>query len=205
MDRDALANEPAAAAAPAAAAPSQLTEVEVTGTRIVRQDYEAPTPVTAVSLQQLQDIPANQIGDTLNQLPVFQGSTTNATGTTGPEGGQTELNLRNLAAYRTLILFDGRRLPTGNTENVPDIAIVPEGLVQRVDVVTGGASAVYGSDAVAGVVNFVLDSNFTGVKGSVSGGVSGYGDSPSDKIEISAGTSALGWQVAPIGISRSAL
>ena len=188
LGQEALASEPTAAGAPAASGASQLTEVQVTGTRIVRQDYEAPTPVTAVALQQLQDVPATTIGDTLNELPVFQGSSTNATSTIGPEGGQTELNLRNLAAYRTLILFDGRRLPTGNTENVPDIAIIPDALVQRVDVVTGGASAVYGSDAVAGVVNYILDTNFTGLKAEASGGISGYGDAGSDKVALTLGT-----------------
>ena len=102
--------------------------------------------------------------------------------------GKPELNLRNLGAQRTLVLFDGRRLPAANPEVVPDVDLIPDALIQRVDVVTGGASAVYGSDAVAGVVNFILDTNFTGIKGSVSGGESGYGDASSDKIELSAGT-----------------
>ena len=162
--------------------------MQVTGTRIIRQGYEAPTPVTAVGISLLQDAQQPNLGETLNQLPQFQGSSTTETSSTGSEGEQTELNLRNLGGQRNLILFDGRRLPTANTEDEVDIDLIPETLIQRVDVVTGGASAVYGSDAVAGVVNFVLDTNFTGIKGSVQGGISGYGDGPSDKIEFAFGT-----------------
>ena len=187
-DQNALATAPTAAAAPAAAAPSELNEVQVTGTRIIREGYEAPTPVTSVGLQDLQDLAPSNIADTLVDLPVFQGSTTSTSISYGAEGEQEELNLRNLGAGFTLVLFDGRRLPTSNTENVPNIALVPDALIQRVDVVTGGASAVYGSDAIAGVVNFVLDTNFTGLKGLVQGGQSSIGDGKSDKIQLSFGT-----------------
>ncbi len=184
---------PATQAQPTAGSPEaatqELTEVQVTGTRIVRQGYEAPTPVTAVGLQNLQDINAPTIGNALNNLPVFQGTTTVAnTSLSDNEGAQVLLDLRNLTAQRTLVLFDGRRLPAANQENVPDVSLIPEALVQRVDVVTGGASAVYGSDAVAGVVNYILDTNFTGVKGEVQGGISGYGDGQSDKISLTGGT-----------------
>ena len=165
-----------------------MTEVQVTGTRIIRQGYEAPTPVTSVGLQDLQDLAPSNIADTLVDLPAFQGSTVSTSLSDGPEGEQTELNLRSLGATRTLVLFDGRRLPASNTENVPNIALVPDALIQRVDVVTGGASAVYGSDAIAGVVNFVLDTNFTGLKGLVQGGESFVGDGKSDKVQLSFGT-----------------
>ena len=188
VSEDALADQPTAAA-PAAAAPTELTEVQVTGTRIIRQGYEAPTPVTAVGISALQDSAQPNIGDTLTELPMFQGSATTTSSTSfGGEGDYVELNLRNLTPSRTLILFDGRRLPTANPEAVPNLTLIPDGLIQRVDVVTGGASAVYGSDAVAGVVNFVLDTNFTGIKGLLEGGISGYGDGPSDKIQLTLGT-----------------
>jgi iron complex outermembrane receptor protein len=193
VDQNALADQPTAGAAPGAAAPgAALNEVQVTGTRIIRQGYEAPTPVTSVGLQDLQDLAPANLADTLVDLPVFQGSTVSTSASDGAEGEQNELNLRNLGATRTLVLFDGRRLPTSNTENVPNIALVPDALVQRVDVVTGGASAVYGSDAIAGVTNFILDTNFTGIKGLLQGGISGVGDGLSHKVQLSAGTVLLG-------------
>lgn len=179
---------PLAPAADNSAAPAEIAEIKVTGTRIIREGYTTPTPVQAVSLQELQDGSRANIGETLNQLPVFQGSFTAADSQQGiAENTQTELNLRNLGANRTLVLLDGRRLPSSNTESVPDISLIPEDLISRVDVVTGGASAVYGSDAITGVVNFILDTNFTGVKGSVQGGISGYGDGPSDKASLTLG------------------
>ena len=88
----------------------------------------------------------------------------------GPESGaSTQLDLRSLGAQRGLILLDGRRVDPSTAQGVVDVSILPEELVERVDIVTGGASAAYGSDAVAGVVNFVLDTDFTGFKGSLQG------------------------------------
>jgi iron complex outermembrane receptor protein len=109
-------------------------------------------------------------------------------------GGVNQLNLRALGAVRTLVLLDGKRVVGAtlagfeNNGSVPDINGFPGGLVSRVDVVTGGASAVYGSDALAGVVNFVLDREYTGIKGEVSGGISTYGDNKDYKVSVSAGT-----------------
>lgn len=188
--------EPAASADGTATAsteaPEDVATVTITGSRIVRQGYTTPTPVTAIDATELADAAHPNIGDTLNELPVFQGSLTNRNQTiSDTESAQTELNLRNLGANRTLVLFDGRRLPSSNTEGVPNVDLIPDALIQRVDVVTGGASAVYGSDAVSGVVNYILDTNFTGVKVLAEGGVSGYGDGPSDKISVTLGGSFL--------------
>ena len=96
--------------------------------------------------------------------------------------GVSNLNLRGLQAIRTLVLLDGKRVVGStlsgfnNNGSAVDVNIMPDALISRVDVVTGGASAVYGSDALAGVVNFVLDKKFTGIKGNVQGGVTTYGD-----------------------------
>jgi len=182
------------AASAQAAATEQLDEVVVTGSRIVRDGYEAPTPVTVVGIEQLQESAKPNIADTLNQMPVFQGSSTPTStgiGNGGTSGGNN-LNLRSLGANRTLVLFDGRRLPSSSADGVVDINLIPDTLISRVDVVTGGASAVYGSDALAGVVNFVLDTNFTGVKGSVMGGVTARGDGQQYKISLAGGTSFAG-------------
>ena len=102
------------------------------------------------------------------------------------------LNLRNFGVQRTLILLDGHRVPGSNQDGTVDVDTLPQMLMSRVDVVTGGASAVYGSDAVAGVVNFILDKKFTGIKGEVSGGVTGYGDARNWKINISGGNAFAG-------------
>lgn len=178
------------AAPEAALAEEDLSTVTITGSHIIREGYSTPTPVTAIDATELNDAAHPNIGDTLNQLPVFQGSLTNRNQTiSDTESAQTEMNLRNLGASRTLVLFDGRRLPSSNTEAVPNVDLIPDALIQRVDVVTGGASAVYGSDAVSGVVNYILDTNFTGVKVLAEGGVSGYGDGPSDKVSLTLGGS----------------
>ena len=184
----------AANAADAQPAQPVPEEIVVTGSRIIRDGYEAPTPVTVVGIEQLQESAKPNIADTLNQMPIFQGSNTPAStgiGNGGTSGGNN-LNLRNLGTNRTLVLFDGRRLPSSSADGVVDINLIPDTLISRVDVVTGGASAVYGSDALAGVVNFVLDTEFQGVKGSVMGGVTQRGDGQQYKINLAAGTSFAG-------------
>ena len=167
-----------------------VQEVTVTGTRIVRNGYEAPTPVTVVGAETIQDAAKPNIADVLNQMPAFQGSTTPTTSTYGNGGtsGGNNLNLRNLGPNRTLVLFNGRRYPPEFVTNIVDVNLMPDALIQRVDVVTGGASAVYGSDALAGVVNFVLDTNFTGFKGLVQGGITSHWDGPEDKVSLAWGT-----------------
>jgi len=174
-----------------------LQEVTVTGTRIQREDgYEAPTPVSVLGTEQLNQMATTTIADAVNRLPAFAGSvsprTISSNVGTGT-AGVNALNLRGLGANRTLVLLDGKRivgssLGTGGNASAVDVNSMPAGLVQRVEVVTGGASAVYGSDALAGVVNFVLDKTFTGVKGSVEGGESEAGDGENYKFSITAGT-----------------
>lgn len=157
-------------------APADVAEVIVTGTRIARPGYTAPTPVTTLSAQELQKAAPSTISEALRTLPALSTSTgpNRNTGSTG--GGQTYLNLRNLGAQRTLTLVDGRRFVASNETGSVDVNLIPSVLVSRVDIVTGGASAAYGSDAVSGVVNFILDTKFEGLKGSVQYGESTYGD-----------------------------
>lgn len=172
---------------------TSVSEVEVTGSRLVKDGTRAPTPVTVVSAQQLQAAAPRTVTDALLQLPVFKGSPSvqsQGTGTTGNNGG-AYLNLRGLGAQRTLVLLDGRRVVPATSAGSVDVALLPEALIQRVDVVTGGASAAYGSDAVAGVVNFVLDTKFIGLKGEVQGGISGYGDNANYKGELTWGHAFL--------------
>jgi outer membrane receptor protein involved in Fe transport len=166
-----------------------VAQVVVTGSRVVTNGANAPTPLTAVSASQLQAAAPSSIVDALVQLPQIANSSlpqNTGVGTTG-NVGQSFLSLRSLGANRTLILMDGSRIVPSSLQAVTDVSLIPEALVQRVDIVTGGASAVYGSDAVAGVVNFVLDTHYTGVKAEIQGGESGYQDARNGKVELTAG------------------
>jgi iron complex outermembrane receptor protein len=179
------------------AAPQAVETVVVTGSRLV-SGLEMPTPVTVVSAQDLQILKPTNMLDAINTLPVFSGSRTqSSTGTpTGGTGGgsaaSNQLNLRAMGSLRTLVLFDGQRVVPTSLTNVVDADIIPQMLIERVDVVTGGASAVYGSDAVIGVVNFIPDKNFNGVKMQLQGGESGYGDARNWKMGIAGGMPILG-------------
>lgn len=174
-----------------------LDVVTVTGTRIVRDGYEAPTPVSVLGSEQLTQMATTNLADSVNRLPSLSGgrSSHNYSGniSSGTAGINT-LNLRGLGANRTLVLLDGKRmvpatLGTGDSATgAPDVNAIPTALVQRVEIVTGGASAVYGSDALAGVVNFILDKEFTGVKGSAQYGETTYGDNASQLYSIAMGT-----------------
>src|SRR5437879_2440331 len=146
---------------PAPAAPQQLEEVVVTGTHI-RDGFTAPTPQTVATADRLEATTPTTIPDALNKLPQFAGSAINAGSANGTGGGPPSifvgnfLSLRSLGPVRTLILLDGRRVPQTTLNGQVDTNNLPELLTQRGDVVTGGASAVYGSAAVTGVVNFIL-------------------------------------------------
>lgn len=173
-------------------------EIVVTGSRVTRDGFEAPTPVTVLNTDEmLRDAPI-ALSDLINKLPVFSSSPTarnSVSSVSDGNAGVSNLNLRSIGANRTLVLFDGARLAGSsiggfhNNGGSVDISVFPDGLISRVDVVTGGASAPYGSDAVAGVVNFILDKNFTGVKGSLTGGVTTYGDDRQYLATLTAGTS----------------
>lgn len=167
-----LAANPAAAAGQAASPSpeeSQVEEVVVTGSRIVRNGNEAPTPTTVLSAADIQERNPTNIADYITQLPSMGTGNTPRTTTlfANATGGANQLSARDLGVTRTLVLLDGRRVVGSGMSPAVDVNLLPQNLVQRVDVVTGGASAAYGSDAVAGVVNFILDTGFTGLKGGV--------------------------------------
>lgn len=175
-------------------AAAKVDDIVVTGSRIVRNGYTAPTPVTVVATEQLQLTAPGSVPDGLNQLPQFTVSSgTQNTGNqaTSPNGGNY-LNLRGLGSIRNLVLLDGQRIPPTSFQGTVDTNVIPSSLVSRVDVVTGGASAAYGSDAISGVINFILDTNYTGVKGSAQVGISDYGDDLSSGFDIAAGFDVFG-------------
>jgi outer membrane receptor protein involved in Fe transport len=168
-----------------------LKEVVVTGSRL-SQSFVAPTPITALSAGQLALKSPNDMAAALAQTPSLSSSLLSGEGGSGSgsqgTNGQSLLNLRGLGINRTLVLLDGQRLGTTNVQDSVDINIIPQNLVKRVDVVTGGASATYGSDAVAGVVNFVLDTNFQGLKADVNAGTTTYGDATTGSASVAYGT-----------------
>ncbi|HEV7632954.1 MAG TPA: TonB-dependent receptor [Steroidobacteraceae bacterium] len=183
------------------AAVAALDEVRIAGSRVARDGLEASTPVKVMYREELLAAAPLPIADALNQLPEFKNSQTPAStgiSTTG-NAGQSFLNLRSLGVERTLVLLNGRRVVPSNANGTVDISVLPENLVERVDVVTGGASAVYGSDAVAGIVNFVLDTDFTGLELQGQTGGSTQGDSRHERLAITAGTASFDGRVHLLG------
>jgi outer membrane receptor protein involved in Fe transport len=180
---------------------AEISEIVVTGSRIA-SGFTTPTPVTVTTAEQLRQAAPRSLADGLVELPVFATSLggPRSMGTAvGQNPGQYLLNLRGLGANRNLVLLDGRRLVASNTGGSVDVNILPQSLVSRVDVVTGGASAAYGSDAVTGVVNFVLDTNFEGMKGEIQGGFSQYADLLSRGGSLAFGKSFMDGRARVIG------
>lgn len=184
-----LPDETDAAAAPIAQTPAEQAvaaegtgsageDIVVTGSRIRSPTLTSPSPLQVVTSETIENAGATHVQDVLQQIPAVgvpsQSRTTNANDT---NPGLATVNLRNLGADRTLVLIDGRRTVAGipGTAQV-DLSMIPSPFVERVDVLTGGASAVYGSDAIAGVVNFIYKKNFQGLLLNTQTGISEYGD-----------------------------
>ncbi|MET4665018.1 TonB-dependent receptor [Sphingomonas sp. PvP056] len=183
--------DPTAATAPDAAS-GDSGDIVVTGSRIVSNGFAAPTPTTVIGAAQIQGNAQPNVFTTIAQLPSLQGSSGSATNTFSTSSGQqglSSLSLRGLGPIRTLTLLDGQRVVGAYYTGVTDVSQFPQLLIQRVDVVNGGASASYGSDAVGGVVNFITDTRFKGIKGNVQGGITTYGDNAQGLIQLAAGRS----------------
>jgi iron complex outermembrane receptor protein len=176
-----------AAPAPAAAAPAANepeATIVVTGSRLANSGFNAPTPVTVVGAQDIARQAAPNIAEVLNQVPAFRPQNTPATTAIFISNiGASTADLRGLGANRTLVLIDGRRVVASTTgggsltpANAVDLNLIPTSLIERSEVVTGGASAAYGSDAIAGVVNLVLKTKLEGIQGSVQYGQADAGD-----------------------------
>jgi iron complex outermembrane recepter protein len=184
-----------ALSASAAMAQEGVEQVVVSSTRLQAAGFDAPTPTTVVSAADLQAQAKPSVFDAITQLPQLQGSTGvgyNTGSTTTGLIGLSALGLRGLSPLRTLVLVDSERVVGGNFNGVVDVSQMPQMLIQRVDVVTGGASASWGSDAVAGVINFVTDKKFEGFKMNAQAGLSTYGDAGNMLFQTAAGTSFAG-------------
>ena len=155
-------------------------ELVVTGTRILRDGFQAPTPLTVLTQEDIQNTsPTNNIADFVNQLPQLAGSTKPANSRLNLSNGSAginALNMRNLGEGRVLVLLDGRRSVGSTIYGWVDVNTIPQALIQSVEVVTGGASSAYGSDAVAGVVNFILNKKLEGLRVQADTGVTSVGD-----------------------------
>jgi len=183
-------------AADVTASPS-MESVVVTGSRIVRSNDFASPPVTTFAMEQMLRMAPSNLPNALNKLPIFAPSQTSVSTASGANGKGSRppgnfLDLRGLGPMRTLVLEDGHRMSATWFDGTVDVNTIPQMLMKQVDIVAGGASAVYGSDAVSGVVNFILDRQFNGVKGLLQGGISNYGDAPSYRAGLAAGTEMLG-------------
>jgi len=155
------------ASAADAAASGEVSEIVVTGTRIPTPNLTSVAPVTSVTSADIKAQGVTRIEDLINSLP--QSFAAQGSNVSNASDGTATVNLRGLGPNRTLVLIDGKRLMAGNPTSsiapvAADLNFIPTALVERVDVLTGGASAVYGADAVAGVVNFIMNRNFEGVR-----------------------------------------
>jgi len=193
------AQQAAPDAAPAAgdgasAAASDLKVVTVSGSRISSRGFTQPTPTTTLSADDLAKSAEPNVFNTMIELPALQGSTGRTTftySTSSGVQGLSSLSLRGLGAIRTLTLLDGQRVIGANVTGVTDISQFPQLLIKRVDVVTGGASASYGSDAIGGVVNFITDKKFVGFKSNLEGGATTYGDDKNATLQAAWGGAFL--------------
>jgi iron complex outermembrane receptor protein len=165
-------------------------DIVVTGSRITANGFQQPTPVTVIGQAEITRQAPPTIATYLNQLPSFGNATSARNPAINVAGGGAEfVNLRNLGPTRTLVLLDNRRVVESTTAGGVDTVTLPFGLIKRVEVVTGGASAAWGSDAVAGVVNFVLDRDYQGLGVNVESSITDRGDASYVKANLTAGHS----------------
>lgn len=180
--------------------PKTLQTVVVTGSLIKRVDLETANPVVTVDRQTINNSGKPTLGDVLQQLPAIRGDATNPQnnsnggGVASPltEGGDgaSRISLRGLGTGRTLVLIDGQRMLNA------DVNLIPQAMIQRVDVLATGASTVYGSDAVGGVVNFILRKDFNGAEISLNDGISSHGDGQRQGLSITMGHSTDKFSIA---------
>ena len=170
--------------------------ITVTGSRIRRPNLDSAVPITSVGGEEFFETGQISVGDVLNELPQLRStfSQANSTRFLGTRGLNL-LDLRGLNTQRTLVLVNGRRHVAAdvlNNATSPDTNTFPTDLIERVDVITGGGSAIYGSDAIAGTVNFILKDNFDGYQVRGQGGISQYGDGAARYVSVLAGRNFAG-------------
>lgn len=170
----------------ASAQDAEVDEIFVTGSRIARKDFTANSPVITVGQEELNLSGVTNIENLLNQLPAVVPGLSSTSNNPGL-GGQATVDLRGLGPARTLVLINGRRLAPSDKSGTVDLNVIPATLVERIEVVTGGASAVYGSDALAGVVNFIMKDDFEGIEYGMSYGQSDQEDAAERTYDVTLG------------------
>lgn len=165
---------------------TSIDDVVVTGSRIARQDYAATSPIVTVDAEDFQATGSVTIDTLINDLPQFVPSV-NSTSNNPSNGGQANINLRGLGTQRTLVLMNGRRIVPSNSDGTVDINIIPTPLIRNVEVISGGASAAYGSDALAGVANFILNDSFEGIQFDAQYGVTDRDDGATESYALTVG------------------
>ncbi len=169
-----------------------LGEVVVTASRVGREGFSAPTPTTVISEEQIQARAATTIIDVINDLPAFRNTQTQQAQANGAGAGGNQVDLRGLGTIRTLLLVNGHRHVATNANGTVDLNLIPNSLVQRTEVVTGGASAAWGSDAIAGVVNLILKNDLQGLQSNLAYGQSSKNDFSETSVSLSGGTAFAG-------------
>lgn len=182
---DADAQQNAATADPAEA---HAPDVVVTGSRIRRAGFDAPTPVAVSDAQDVKLSGQVNIERALLELPqVSLGANAFTLAVTGSGGGFADVNLRGLGSNRNLVLVNGRRFAIVNASQITDTNTIPAGLIDRTEIVTGGSSAVYGSDAITGVVNFILKQNYDGIEGRYQLNLVPHSTTPTYNVDLTLG------------------
>lgn len=179
---------PAVVEKPVAAAQDEPADIIVTGSQVARSGFVSATPLTTLSAEQIERSGVDNIGDALNQLPALRSTLTPTSGTNlfSVTGGNY-LDLRGLGVVRTLVLVDGKRYVPSNPSGIVNTNVIPQALIASTDIVTGGASAAYGSDAVAGVVNLRLRPNLRGFTGNLQGSITGHNDNRRFRLSVAFG------------------
>lgn len=170
---------------------SKVESIQITGSRVARDGYDTPAPVTIMTEDDINAFSPGSVAEFVNTLPSVTGSSTASTSSGSLSNGASgiaALNLRALGTGRTLVLFDGQRNVVSASTGQVDTNTFPQSLIKNVEVVTGGASSVYGSDAISGVVNFILDKEYVGFKSQVEYGETTYGDRENGKVVLTYGT-----------------
>ncbi len=165
---------PVTGSAQQVAADRTMEEIFVTGSRIARSDLTANSPINVIDAESLQVTNTVNVEEFLRKMPQFAQAIGRNTNNGNP--GVATLDLRNLGEERTLVLMDGKRFIPYDADGIVDVGMIPASLIERVEVITGGASSVYGADAVAGVVNFIMKKDFEGIEFNSSAGITEEGD-----------------------------
>ncbi len=167
-----------------------IEEIITTGTRIARQDFVSASPIVSLNADAFEQTGTINAEELINKLPQVVPSF--SAGNNNPGNGQSWINLRGLGSARNLVLIDGKRMTPSNEDGIVDINTIPTAMIERVEIISGGASAVYGSEAIAGATNFILKDDFDGVEIKGHYGVSEEGDTAVNNFELVMGSDFVG-------------